>query len=486
MDAGGYPDYIAAINQHCRKGVTPENNAAVLFWRAMGPDEILPRQRAEYFKQLGIDPLPEKGDYFAMPEQFAKRLNAEKPAVQKAGESIGDAFLNAYAIAAKRPWSRKEFPQVAAWLDANEKPLSLLIEASKRPRRFDPLVGRRVLISAMQPALQPYREAGRALAARAMLRLNDGRVDDAWQDLLVCHRLARLVAEGPTFEDYVAGIALDSIGFSAEQGMLQQTQLSAAEAEKMRSDLDRLPTMPRVVDEVDIGERSDYLDSVGCVVRDGAGGLNTLAQYADSPEQKAYARSVCDAAAAGPIDWDSILRLGNARCDRIVDAMRRSTRAERKAIYDNIDLQIRKNTAEMQRILKTGLDKSPDQRKVASEALGDVLCGLSLLSGLRAAPEVEDRGLTRFDLTKLAFALAAYRADHGAYPAKLADLTPKYVAAIPKDRFTDGDLHYSLQDGGYLLYSVGQNGKDDGGKGVEDRKEGSEPWDDIAVRISKP
>ena len=105
LDAGGYPDYIAAINQHCRKGVTPENNAAVLFWRAMGPDEILPRQRAEYFKQLGIDPLPEKGDYFAMPEQFAKRLNAEKPAVQKAGESIGDAFLNAYAIAAKRPWS---------------------------------------------------------------------------------------------------------------------------------------------------------------------------------------------------------------------------------------------------------------------------------------------------------------------------------------------------------------------------------------------
>ena len=69
-------------------------------------------------------------------------------------------------------------------------------------------------------------------------------------------------------------------------------------------------------------------------------------------------------------------------------------------------------------------------------------------------------------------------ADHGAYPAKLADLSPKYVAAIPKDRFTDGDLHYSLQDGGYLLYSVGHNGQDDGGKGVEDRKEGREPWDD--------
>ena len=64
LDADGYPDYIAAINQHCRKGVTPENNAAVLVWRAMGPSEIPAGQRAEYFKQLGIDPPPEKGDYF--------------------------------------------------------------------------------------------------------------------------------------------------------------------------------------------------------------------------------------------------------------------------------------------------------------------------------------------------------------------------------------------------------------------------------------
>ena len=86
LDKDGYPDYIAAINQRCRKGVTPENNAAVFFWRAMGPGEIFPERRAEYFKQLGIDPLPEKGDYFVMPEQFAKLLNdAERTPGQKAG-----------------------------------------------------------------------------------------------------------------------------------------------------------------------------------------------------------------------------------------------------------------------------------------------------------------------------------------------------------------------------------------------------------------
>ena len=41
----------------------------------------------------------------------------------------------------------------------------------------------------------------------------------------------------------------------------------------------------------------------------------------------------------------------------------------------------------------------------------------------------------QFELTRLAFALAAYHADRGTYPAKLADLVPKYVAEVPKDIF---------------------------------------------------
>ena len=77
----------------------------------------------------------------------------------------------------------------------------------------------------------------------------------------------------------------------------------------------------------------------------------------------------------------------------------------------------------------------------------------------------------RFELTKLAFALAEYRARHGSYPAKLADLVPKYVAAVPQDIFSGGALHYTLQGDGYLLYSVGPNGKDDGGRNREDNPE---------------
>ena len=90
----------------------------------------------------------------------------------------------------------------------------------------------------------------------------------------------------------------------------------------------------------------------------------------------------------------------------------------------------------------------------------------------------------RFELDKLSFALASYRADHGTYPAELADLAPDYVAKVPKDIFDDSDLHYRLEGEGYLLYSVGVNAKDDGAKSYEDCKKG-EGWDDLFVRVRK-
>jgi hypothetical protein len=37
LDKDGYPDYAAALNDRLRQGVTPDNNANVLLWKAIGP-----------------------------------------------------------------------------------------------------------------------------------------------------------------------------------------------------------------------------------------------------------------------------------------------------------------------------------------------------------------------------------------------------------------------------------------------------------------
>ena len=64
-----------------------------------------------------------------------------------------------------------------------------------------------------------------------------------------------------------------------------------------------------------------------------------------------------------------------------------------------------------------------------------------------------------------AIALERYRGKNGSYPKTLAELTPEFLKIVPSD-FMDGQpLRYRLTDDGhFLLYSVGLDCVDDGGK----------------------
>ena len=60
-------------------------------------------------------------------------------------------------------------------------------------------------------------------------------------------------------------------------------------------------------------------------------------------------------------------------------------------------------------------------------------------------------------------ALREYHRQHGDYPDTLDRLVPEYLPRLPLD-YGDGEtLRYRLTDDGYVLYSVGDNGRDDGG-----------------------
>jgi hypothetical protein len=63
-----------------------------------------------------------------------------------------------------------------------------------------------------------------------------------------------------------------------------------------------------------------------------------------------------------------------------------------------------------------------------------------------------------------AIALKRYQLKRGSYPEKLSDLVPQILAATPLDAINGQPLHYRRNaDGTFLLYSVGENGVDDGG-----------------------
>jgi hypothetical protein len=63
-----------------------------------------------------------------------------------------------------------------------------------------------------------------------------------------------------------------------------------------------------------------------------------------------------------------------------------------------------------------------------------------------------------------AIALKRFRLKHGNFPDKFSELTPEFVAVVPLDPVDGQPLRYRRnEDGTYLLYSIGDNGVDDGG-----------------------
>jgi len=56
-----------------------------------------------------------------------------------------------------------------------------------------------------------------------------------------------------------------------------------------------------------------------------------------------------------------------------------------------------------------------------------------------------------------------YRLATGNLPDTLADLVPTYLDAVPEDPFDGRTLRYEKLETGFVVYSVGEDKRDDGG-----------------------
>jgi len=67
----------------------------------------------------------------------------------------------------------------------------------------------------------------------------------------------------------------------------------------------------------------------------------------------------------------------------------------------------------------------------------------------------------------LQLALHAWKLERGSLPTALSDLTPQYLKAVPLDPYGGGEaFRYRRMGASYILYSVGPDSKDNGGKPI--------------------
>jgi hypothetical protein len=393
-------------------------------------------------------------------------------------------FHDRFTQLLQRPWTAKDQPDFAGWLKANEKPLKLVVEATKRLQYFNPITVRRTeqgphgLISALMPTIGVCREMANALAARAMLHTGEGRFEEAWQDLLACHRLGRLVARGSTLIELLVGNALDRIASTADLAFIERTGFTSERLRACLGDLQQLPRLPGLVEKLDRAERYMGLDAIQLMERYGFDDLNGGSLSPKKP------LSSQDRAILDQFDWDLMLRDANLMYTRLVATYRVEKRSERTKLLAALSTEyvkrVEKSAADKDELkgLKGMLAGRKEVTQKVSQAISDVMLGLLVPMHHRGQQSVEKAEQTQRNL-RVAIALAAYHRDHKSYPKQLADLTPKYLKEVPEDLFSGKGLIYRPFKEGHLLYSVGVNGKDDAGRTDRDQPLG----DDLSIRM---
>jgi hypothetical protein len=435
---------------------------------------------------LGVESSVIKGPFFVDYTTFVKtRMSGGRPGGLPQSE-IDDQCMKGLYAATSQPWSAAQLPLMAEWLQAMDQPMAVIVESTKRPRRFDPLLSGSnppLLFDATMPMVQAHRDAAKSLAARAMLKVQAGNSPAAWQDLLACHRLSRLTGQGRTIVEMFVAEAIENLTSVADQALVAHGNLTANQARQMFNDLEKLPPLPRMADAVDLGERYMFLNCAQVLVDNGLNHIGPMIDCIDRLGDGPTGRPLGDLPAFKDrtIRFDAVANVGNPCFDRLAAALRMPTWLQTVSALEAFDAYQTQLTGDTKAALVYSLLLSPSSDP--SEPIGKLLI-LVTQPPARDAAEAEARTAQYFELTRLGFLLAAFRADKKRYPAQLSELVPKYVAQVPADLFTGGPLAYRPQPNGYLLYSFGPNGRDDGGLCHEDRTEGvNEVSDDLVVQI---
>ncbi len=371
--------------------------------------------------------------------------------------------------------------QMMEWIEKNEAAWDEFVKGSLRPYYYRKASCQgepnnpydNWLLSVLMPHLRPLRDLARLGTWRSKIALESGKTEQSLEDCLAAVRAgSHLQGKGSLVEQLV-GIAITRLGCDGILAIMAEKELSATTLAELRKKLQEIHR--KGYPEIDIeSERLLFLDTVQHLFTDGGPGGGHL-----------IPRSIhmLDGLTGTMNHEAKVLRVVAYTGGSMIHARRNETIVQGNKMYDKI--------AEV-------LKMSPYERHIRQVSSEDVLLdlpkyrypilGILMPAGNRVS-QIRYEAKACYEAVLTLLALQNWRMKRGNLPDNLEQLVAEtYLEQLPMDPYSNKSLVYKKVEGHFILYSIGRNFIDDGGKVVPSEKDecGSRRWSDEGDHVFWP
>ena len=358
-----------------------------------------------------------------------------------------------------------------AFLNRHAETLEILRQAAARPTCRFIRDYSRPSVDMLLPEIQFFRNAARILSVSARHQVSLGAIPAALRDVISIMNISRHASSEPILISGLVGLAIDSIAIDTLIDVLpfiDADNLALLKRDEIHNFLSTPPSLAKNI----YGEEAFglYVFSIF-----GTGGfdqwqLGQLASFImddlDVPDSI--------------VQQDTFFNPALAAYRIFLFPQDLTAYQQTMHTYQRVAESSNSYAAKQTTLKRIEDDFSSGRPKGFVTAL--------LTPAIGKAIENVEKARMRHTTALVAIAATEFRITHDSLPEKADVLVPKLLPFLPKDVFLDKSrLHYSVKNDGVAIYSVGPNGKDDGGPGPDMGKD--QPKNDdvgIFLRQSPP
>jgi hypothetical protein len=316
-------------------------------------------------------------------------------------------------------------------------------------------------LSTMLPHLAKAKNGAQHLSMSALYNVHEGRIDKAVDDIEAMVLLSRVCADEPILISQLVRMAVVSMAVQTSWELLQADGLADGQLARLQRilEIDLTGGMAQALR----GERVMARDAIR-MLRSDQLKFNDLVDDLTALEDGGEPAGVVE-----KLPYDDEIR-GAIRYTVILPMWRFvwSYEDERHALEEverMLEALEQGRTQQSAGPVKAARDTI--QRKKREDAAYKSWSYWATRLFFAAPAQGQTRafhGQVRLEMARTALALKRHQLRHGKYPAALEELVPECLAKHPVDWMNGQKLLYRVEGDSFVLWSVGENGIDDGGR----------------------